>query len=176
MVYCANWRRSLTRYNDLQAMRIAARALPVVLALAFAPTPQAQAEILGMARGDSVAIQAESLDIDILSGEATLIGKVTLIKGDLTVSCPRIDLRFDHAPHVTWARGSGGVTADVRGVHAEAPSVELDLTKQILSLGGGVRLTHGQGWLTADNARIEIATAKVSLTQVKGSLPVVKTP
>ncbi len=147
------------------------------LALALAvlsPAPLAQAEILGGTGGDAATLQADRLDIDILAGEATLTGKVTLSKGDLTVSCPRIDLRFDHAPHVTWARGSGGVTADLRGVHAESPFVELDLTKQRLDLQGGVRLTRGQGWLTADNARIEIATGKVTLSQVKGSIPVAK--
>ena len=139
----------------------------------LAPTSLAHAEILGMG-GDAATLQADRLDIDILAGEATLTGKVTLSKGDLTVSCPRIDVRFDHAPHVTWARGSGGVTADLRGVHAESPSVELDLTKQLLDLRGGVRLTRGQGWLTADSARIEIATGKVTLAQVKGSIPVAK--
>ncbi|MGH7437450.1 MAG: LptA/OstA family protein [Polyangiaceae bacterium] len=139
----------------------------------LSPVPLAHAEILGMG-GDAATLQADRLDIDILAGEATLTGKVTLSKGDLTVNCPRIDLRFDHAPHVTWARGSGGVTADLRGVHAESPTVELDLTKQLLDLKGGVRLTRGQGWLTADSARIEIATAKVTLAQVKGSIPVAK--
>ncbi len=148
-------------------------ALPLALAALFAPVTLARAEsVLG---GDAtVSLQADHLDIDILTGEATLTGKVTLSKGDLVVSCPRIDLRFDQTPHVTWARGSGNVTADVRGVHAEAPAVELDLSKQVLDLRGGVKLTRGQGWLTADSARIEIATAKVSLTQVKGSIPVAK--
>jgi lipopolysaccharide export system protein LptA len=122
--------------------------------------------------GGAVNVQADQLDVDVLKGEAVLTGKVTLAKGDLTVSCPRVDLRFDTTPHVTWARGSGGVVADVRGVHAEAPTVEVDLTKQILDLRGGVKLTRGQGWLTADTAKIEIPTGKVSLTQVKGSIPV----
>jgi len=147
----------------------------VLLSLLLLPAPTARAEILGMGN-EAVALQADRLDIDILAGDATLTGKVTLSRGDLTVSCPRIDLRFDHAPHVTWARGSGGVTADVRGVHAEAPFVELDLTKQVLDLRGGVKLSRGQGWLAADSARIEITTAKVSLTQVKGSIPVAKGP
>jgi lipopolysaccharide export system protein LptA len=151
-------------------------AMCFVLLGSTVSAPLARAEILGGVGGETVSLQAERLDIDILAGEATLTGKVTLAKGDLTVNCPRIDLRFDHAPHVIWARGSGGVTADVRGVHAEAPSVELDLTKQILDLRGGVRLTRGQGWLAADSARIEIATAKVSLVQVKGSIPVAKGP
>jgi lipopolysaccharide export system protein LptA len=150
---------------------------PLVAALALLAAPRAGAEpILGVGGDPTVNLQADKLDIDILAGEATLTGKVTLSKGDLVVNCPRIDLRFDHTPHLTWAKGSGGVTADVRGVHAEAPSVELDLTKQVLDLRGGVKLSRGQGWLTADSARIDIPTAKVSLTQVKGSIPVAKGP
>src|SRR5580692_94647 len=150
--------------------------VPIALATLLVPASLARAEILGGVGPDPVKLQADQLDIDILAGEATLTGKVTLSKGDLVVNCPRIDLRFEHAPHLTWARGSGGVTADVRGVHAEAPSVELDLTKQVLDLRGGVKLTRGQGWLAADSARIEITTAKVSLTQVKGAIPVAKGP
>jgi lipopolysaccharide export system protein LptA len=150
--------------------------LPLALAALLTPVTLAQAEILGGVGPEPVKLQADQLDIDILAGEATLTGKVTLTKGDLVVNCPRIDLKFEHAPHLTWARGSGGVTADVRGVHAEAPSVELDLAKQVLDLRGGVKLTRGQGWLTADSARIDIGTAKVSLTQVKGAIPVAKGP
>jgi lipopolysaccharide export system protein LptA len=150
--------------------------LPATLVLAslLAPASLASAETILGGADPNVALQADKLEIDILAGEATLTGKVQLTKGDLTVSCPRIDLRFDQTPHVTWAKGSGGVTADVRGVHAEAPSVELDLSKQVLDLRGGVRLTRGGAWLTADTARIDIPTAKVSLTQVKGALPVAK--
>ncbi|MEO8799140.1 MAG: LptA/OstA family protein [Polyangiaceae bacterium] len=122
--------------------------------------------------GDVMEVQADSLEVDVNAGEAVLTGNVSLAKGGLKVSCPRIDLKFDNTPHIKWARGSGGVVADVKGVHAESPDVELDLTKQILELKGGVRLTRGQGWLQADSARIEIATAKVTLTQVKGSIPV----
>ncbi len=150
-------------------------SVPLALALLAAPATIARAEPL-LGADSNVSLQADRLDIDILAGEATLTGKVTLSKGDLVVSCPRIDLRFDQTPHVTWAKGSGGVTADVRGVHAEAPSVELDLAKQVLDLRGGVKLSRGQGWLTADSARIEIQTAHVSLSQVKGSIPVAKGP
>jgi lipopolysaccharide export system protein LptA len=148
-------------------------AFPLALAALLVPASIASAEpILG---GDAnVSVQADQLDIDILAGQATLTGKVTLSKGDLTVSCPKIELRFDQTPHLTSAKATGGVTADLRGVHAEAPIAELDLGKQVLDLHGGVKLSRGQGWLTADTARIEIASARVSLTQVKGSIPVVK--
>jgi lipopolysaccharide export system protein LptA len=150
-------------------------ALPLVLSSLLLPTSLASAETL-LGGDTNVTVQADRLDIDILAGEATLTGKVTLSKGDLVVSCPKIDLRFDHTPHLTSAKATGGVTADVHGVHAEAPSAELDLSRQVLDLHGGVRLSRGQGWLTADTARIEILTARVSLTQVKGSIPVAKGP
>jgi lipopolysaccharide export system protein LptA len=162
------------RFRGAATLSALAGFVAVLLAV-VAPVRPARAEPL-FGSDPSVSLQADRLDIDILAGEATLTGKVTLSKGDLVVSCPRVDLRFDQTPHLMWAKGSGGVTADVRGVHAEAPSAELDLGKQVLDLRGGVKLTRGQGWLTADTARIEINTAKVSLTQVKGSIPVIKGP
>jgi lipopolysaccharide export system protein LptA len=149
--------------------------LAVVLGLAVfgvSGAPVAKADPLLGGPGDPVAMQADQLDVDVSSGSAVFTGNVSLAKGDLHVTCPRIEVKFDASPHVSWARGSGGVSADVRGVHAEAPEVELDLTKQILELRGGVRLTRGQGWLQAEKASIDIATAKVTLAQVKGSIPV----
>ena len=136
--------------------------------------PQASADppaLLQVADG-ALAVQADKLEVDVIAGDAILTGNVTLTKGDLKVACPRIDLKFDSTPHVIWARGSGGVTADIRGVHAEGPEAELDLPKQVLDLRGGVRLARGTGWIQADQARIEIATGKVTATQVKGSIPV----
>jgi len=158
-------------------MRVVAKAPFALLAalMCLAPAPRALAEAIAVG-GDSVSLQADRLDMDIMAGEATLTGNVTLTKGDVTVSCPRVDVRFDQTPRITWARGSGGVTADVRGVHAEAPAVEVDLTRQVLDLRGGVKLARSQGWITADSARIELATGKVSLSQVKGSTPVAKAP
>jgi len=146
--------------------------LAVVLPLLVLPGSVSADPLLGVGGGEALGLQADKLDVDVSAGEAMMTGNVSLTKGDLKVSCPRIDLRFDNSPHVKWAKGSGGVVADVRGVHAEAPEVELDLVKQVLELRGGVRLTRGQGWLQADRATIDIKTAKVSLTQVKGSIPV----
>jgi lipopolysaccharide export system protein LptA len=151
-------------------------AAPLALFAALLGAPKALADPLLAVGGDTVLVQADSLDVDVSAGTAVLTGNVTLGKGDLHVSCPRIDLRFDTTPHVSWARGSGGVSADVRGVHAEAPEVEVDLSRQVLDLRGGVRLTRGQGWLQADHASIEIPTAHVTLTQVKGSIPVPPRP
>jgi lipopolysaccharide export system protein LptA len=130
------------------------------------------ADPLEVVGGEVLDLSADALDIDVEGKTARLTGNVRVAKGSMTVSCPKVDVRFDHVPHVTWVKGSGGVVAEVKGVRAEAPEVELDLAKQTLDLRGGVRLTRGGGWLTAERATIHIATAKVSMSDVKGSIPV----
>jgi lipopolysaccharide export system protein LptA len=152
-------------------MRARIAAVSALALIALTAPPSSADPVLAVG-GDALSLQADRLEVDVSSGEALLTGNVTLTKGDLKVACPRIDLKFDTAPHVKWARGSGGVAADVRGVHAEAAEVELDLSRQVLDLRGGVKLTRGQGWLQADHASIDIASAKVTLAQVKGSIPV----
>ena len=146
--------------------------IAIALPMVFVPAEPARADPLAGIGGDALDLTADKLEVDIPAGTAVLTGHVTLVRGSLRVDCPRIDVKYDEAPHVTWAKGSGGVSADIRGVHAEAPEVELDLTKQIVDLRGGVRLTRGQGWLQADRATIDVASGKVTLSQVKGSIPV----
>ncbi len=150
-----------------------AATLLVLLSTSFAPREAGADPLLDVGKGD-VGVQADKLEIDVAAGSAVLTGKVVLTKGDMTVQCPRVDLKFDASPHLKSAKGSGGVVADVRGVHGEAPEVELDMAKQVLEMRGGVKLSRGQGWIQADKATIELATARVTATQVKGSIPVPK--
>lgn len=155
-------------------MRARALVLPLAMAFVAGASRTLAQDPLGAVGGEALDMQAERLDVDVEAKTAVLEGSVKLSKGALRVSCPRVDVRYDEVPHVTWVKGSGGVIADVKGVRAEAPEVELDLAKQVLELRGGVRLTRGGGWLTAERATIHIATAKVSMTDVKGSIPVSK--
>jgi len=161
------------RFGALPAILVRLSLTPLLLApFLLVPARDADADPLTALGGDALDLTADKLEVDLPAGTAILTGHVTLVRGALRVDCPRIDVKYDEAPHVTWAKGSGGVTADIRGVHAEAPEVELDLARHVLELRGGVRLTRGQGWLNADKATIETSTAKVTLKDVKGSLPV----
>jgi lipopolysaccharide export system protein LptA len=148
-----------------------AAALRTLLGVVLCTTLTA-ADPLAALGGDKMNVQADKLEVDIHAGSAILTGNVSLVRGDLKVVCPRIDLRFDNSPKITWLKGVGGVTADVRGVHGEAPEVEVDLSRQTLELRGGVRLARGNGWIQAERATIELTTAKVTMNQVKGSVPV----
>lgn len=155
------------------AIHVALAAVLVLLTTSFAPREAEAEPLLDVGKGD-VSVQADKLEVDVATGSAVLTGQVVLAKGDMNVRCPRVELKFDTSPHLNWAKGSGGVVADVRGVHGEAPEVELDLKKQVLELRGGVKLSRGQGWIQADKATIELANGKVTATQVKGSIPVPK--
>lgn len=153
--------------------RLSLAVLLVLLTTSFAPRTAEADPLLDVGKGD-VSVQADKLEVDVATGSAVLTGQVVLSKGDMAVRCPRVDVKFDTSPHLYFAKGSGGVVADVRGVHGEAPEVELDLKRQVLELRGGVRLSRGQGWIQADKATIELGSGKVTATQVKGSIPVPK--
>jgi lipopolysaccharide export system protein LptA len=158
-------------------LALALAAPLAVSAGTIAASPQAGSQAPpGPAQPVSEALDmtADRLELDIEAKTAILTGHVKLSRAEMKVSCPRVDVRYDRVPHVTWARGSGGVVAEVKGVRAEAPEVEIDLPARTLDLRGGVRLTRGDGWLTAERASINMATAKVTLSDVKGSIPLPK--
>jgi lipopolysaccharide export system protein LptA len=142
------------------------------LALVLSDHGEAQADPLAVVAGETLDVKADKLDVDIVKGTAVLEGGVRAKMGELEVLCPKVEIRYDEAPKVRWAKGSGGVRARMKGIEAAANSFEVDVARRTFKLGGGVRLTRGRGWVTADNATIDIATRKVTLNDVKGSIPV----
>jgi lipopolysaccharide export system protein LptA len=137
--------------------------------LADTPSSKPSEDVL-----DVLDVSADQLDVDVQAKTAVLSGNVKLSKAGagMTVSCPRVDARYDDAPRIIWAKGSGGVVAVIKGVRAEAPEIEIDIPAQTLSLKGGVRIARGAGFIKAERATIHMATGKVSMSDVKGSIPV----
>ena len=133
--------------------------------------PEAQAGLATVA-GEALDVKADTLNVDINKGEATLVGNVHAQLGELSVVCPKVEIRYDEAPKVKWARGSGGVEARLKGIVAKAQVVQVDVSARRVELSGGVRLTRGKGWVKAGRATIDIATHKVTLHEVEGSIPV----
>jgi lipopolysaccharide transport protein LptA len=159
--------RSLNR--QLLAGVVALGLGAFVIGLDSAP---AAAGPLAVVEGESLDVRADKLDVDIQKGNATLEGNVEVKMGELSVQCPKVEIRYDQAPRVRWAKGSGGVRAHVKGIDATANVVVVDLAKREVTLTGGVRLARGKGWIEAGKASIDLATRKVSLEAVKGSIPV----
>jgi lipopolysaccharide export system protein LptA len=150
------------------------RARALFFAAALASACVAAAGALGAephAKVPPLDVSADHLDLDLEAKSATLTGHVKVSRQGLELTCGRLDVRYDQVPNVTWAKGAGGVVAEVRGVHAEAPAVELDAVKQTLELQGGVKITRGDGWITADHATVQLATGKISMHDVRGSMP-----
>jgi len=149
---------------------LAAVSLALVgLAVTGAP---AQADPLGVVAGEALDVTADRLNVNVEEGTAVLEGKVHAKLGELDVYCPTVEIRYDAAPQVRWARGTGGVRATVKGIEARASVVEVDVAKRQVKLAGGVDLRRGRGWVKAERATIDLATRHVSLRDVKGSIPV----
>ena len=144
----------------------------VALAVLAVPRAPAQADPLGVVAGEALDVTAERLNVDVDKGTAVLEGEVHAKLGELDVRCPKVEIRYDEAPKVRWARGTGGVRAAVRGIEARARVVEVNVAKRKVKLSGAVHLTRGRGWVTAERAIIDLSTRKVSLREVKGSIPV----
>ena len=148
---------------------VAAVALsPFVLGSAHS----AHADPLAVVAGQSLDVRADHLDVDIAKGTAVLQGHVHAVLGELEVECGKIDVRYDEAPVVRYARGSGEVTVRLKGIEAKAAALEVDVARRSVRLQGGVKVSRGRGWVTAEAAQIDIATRHVTLDDVKGSIPV----
>ncbi len=150
---------------------IAAAFIGAFLA-ALAPGEAAPNGALAVVAGETLDLKADQLDVDIEKGTAVLTGNVVATMGELRIACPKVDIRYDEAPKVRWARCSGGVRAGIKGIDASANVVELDVARRRVQLSGGVRISRGKGWVQAERASIDVATMKVSLHEVQGSIPV----
>jgi lipopolysaccharide export system protein LptA len=122
--------------------------------------------------GDVLEVTAEKLDLDVDQGTAVLAGKVEVRWGELTVECPRVDVRYDGVPNVRHVRGTGGIKAAFREVNAKAHTVDIDVEKRQVTLAGGVEFVRGRGWVRAERATVDLVSHKVSLQAVSGSIPV----
>lgn len=140
------------------------------------PPSSAQAGPLAVVEGQTLDVRADSLEVDIARGAALLEGNVHAVLGDLEVDCARVEVRYDGAPNVRWAKGVGGVTARAKGFAATASALEVDVVRRSVRLEGLVRLSRGKGWVTADTATFDLNTRKIVLNEVKGSIPVQTAP
>jgi len=153
------------------------RRWPLLAAIAISPfmlssVQSAHADPLAVVEGQSLDVRADHLDVDIAKGTAVLQGHVHAVLGELELECGKIDVRYDEAPVVRYARGSDDVTVRLKGIEAKAAALEVDVARRSVRLKGGVKVSRGRGWVTAEAAQIDIATRHVTLDDVKGSIPV----
>ena len=147
----------------------ASRRWALIAAIVLSPfalsgSQSAKADPLAVVAGQSLDVRADHLDVDIAKGTAVLQGNVHAVLGELEVECGKIDVRY--------ARGSTDVTVRLKGIEAKAATLEVDVARRSVRLQGGVKVSRGRGWVTADAAQIDIATRHVTLDDVKGSIPV----
>lgn len=146
-----------------------AAGLGLLAVAGFAAVAVAQPSVFDVA-GDPVAVTADKLEADLSSKNAVLLGNVTLRRGDVVMRAARVDARFRDGGQVAWARATGGVRIDLKGSHADADEVEVDFADRRLELRGHVVVGRGASKVEAERATIDLATSKISLSQVRGTL------
>lgn len=147
-------------------------AVAVSAAVLVAPASTVRAQPIAVFDGQPVSVSADRLLVDVHKGTAVLTGAVQLRRGELVVQCARVEARYDEAPNITWARATGQVTAQLNDVHARAQEAEIVLAKRVLELRGGVKLWRRGAWIEAQEAQVDLVSGRLTLEQVKGSIPV----
>lgn len=122
------------------------------------------------AGGEPVTVTAERLDADLAGKTVALTGNVTLRRGELSLRAARVDARLRDAGQVSWAKAQGGVRLEHKGSHAEADEVEIDLADRRVELRGHVVVGRGATRVEAERATLDLATSKLSLSNVRGTL------
>ena len=112
--------------------------LTLLSPFALSGTESAQADPLAVVEGQSLDVRADHLDVDIAKGTAVLKGNVHAVLGELELECGKIDVRYDEAPVVRYARGSDDVTVRLKGIEAKAATLEVDVARRSVRLQGGV--------------------------------------
>lgn len=149
----------------------AAALIGLTLSVWLEPRP-AEALPLATVEGKVLELKADSLDLDLEAGTATLKGHVRAELGKLKLRADRVELEYDDAPKVRKVRALGGVTALHDGARVSAERLEVDIAKREAVLLGGVEVRRGGSKLKAARARIDLETKKLKLEQVSGSFAV----
>lgn len=136
------------------------------------PSPSASASSNPPVKAKLLELSADRAHIDMESKSAVLEGHVHLSRAGVTMDCARVEARFGDAFALLWAKGSGGVSASIQGVSIQAPQAEADFKSQTMVFSGGVKLTKGDAFLSAQKASVKLDSGKVSLDDVKGALAV----
>ncbi|MGE0327495.1 MAG: LptA/OstA family protein [Polyangiaceae bacterium] len=148
-----------------------ASLVALTLSLWLEPSPAA-AVPLATIDGKVLELKADSLDLDLEAGTATLQGHVRAELGKLKLRAERVELEYDDAPKVRRVRAIGGVNALYDGARVKASRLEVDVVKNEAELLGGVEVRRGGSQLRAAKARIDLKTKKLKLEQVSGSFAV----
>ena len=143
-----------------------------LVAAAWVAIPTVRAEPLAVVDGEPVSVEADLLEVDLHSGRATLVGNVRMRRGELDVTCGRLEALYDKVPAIRWAKASAGVRARLRDFDARSEQAELEMDRRALHLRGDVRLRRGGAWMQAREVSVDLKTNRMTLQQVRGSIPV----
>lgn len=107
--------------------------------------------------GVPLVVEAPSSEWDLAGGLVVFEGGVTVTRGDLRITCDRLEVTWQGAGEVTRAVGTGHLTLEHRAWKATAQRGELFTAEERVVLEGSPRVE--QEGRTLDGQRIELSLA-----------------
>ncbi len=154
------------RATILSALLAAAAAGPVALAT---PAAAQQSVGFGAAATDPdapVQVEADSLQVNQTTGEATFTGNVVIGQGEMRLSAAEVTVVYAAGGNerISSLRATGGVTLVSGRDAAEAQEAAYDVEAGTVALTGDVVLTQGQNVLSGQQATVDLNTGAASIT------------
>jgi len=133
-----------------------------MLALGGAAQSQGFSPLKGHDRNAPIDVTADRIEVQDRANQATFIGRVHAVQGDMTMDAARMTVNYARAqtpggdPQIQRIDASGGVTVIDSSERAQGNFGIYDLDKGLITLIGGVTLTRGTN--TVRGARLVIDT------------------
>lgn len=132
-------------------------ALFLICSLLCALPVLAQDLKAGTQASDTVDIEADRLDVSTTDGTAVFRGNVKAVRADIVVRGDILSLAYDQKTRkVATLTAEGGVSLQWKGREASCEKVVYDLTREVMTLTGGVVITQGQERLSGQKVTLDL--------------------
>jgi lipopolysaccharide export system protein LptA len=150
-------------------MRSASALAATLLAAVLATLPGA---VPGAGKTGAIEVESDSLRIDHSVGRALFEGNVRVVRGDLSLSCARLEVTYDRAGGVSSLLASGGVQVLRGQARATAATARLDARAGRLVLEGQPVLIQGPNRLDGRRIAVELSTGRIEVEGARGRFEV----
>ena len=113
-----------------------------------------------------VQVEADSLQVNQTTGEATFTGNVVIGQGEMRLSAAEVTVVYAAGGNerISSLRATGGVTLVSGRDAAEAQEAAYDVEAGTVALTGDVVLTQGQNVLSGQQATVDLNTGAANIT------------
>lgn len=127
---------------------------------------QTNIDLVGIAVDTSAALEvtSDSLSVDQDTGQATFVGSVMVVQGDLRLQANQVEVVYaTETSDISQLIATGDVIFVTAGEAAEAQTANYDVATGMLHLSGDVLLTQGASAISAETMAINVTDGTATM-------------